>query len=163
LFFIFLHRTMASLSWDLASLSVVAEDSPSSPLASSRTGSKLEPLRGVGKLVSLVLVRKSDAASSFVCTGYIGSGKAKLCLAPDCGIRSHQGEKFDFPEGVDELLFIETGNIGAAWASPFLEPSAFGRSWERYRDERRSVTSWQTLFNAISSDPGMTGEDVVAH
>lgn len=82
-----------------------------------------------------------------MCLDYIGNTRSKVCLATKgCDKRSHERDRFVFPDGVNDLVFIQTGaNNPTAWASPFVELSWFGSTWDRYRSETRSVTQWQTF------------------
>jgi hypothetical protein len=75
-------------------------------------------------------------------------------------VQSHLARKFEFPDEADALVFIETGQTDIVWSIPNIELYAFGPSWERYKEETRSVTSWQILFNALKSDPSLTEADV---
>ena len=70
---------------------------------------------GSGKLARLLLANQDT-----MCLGYIGTGKAKVCLGPkDCVTRSHERERFIFPDGVHEMVFIDAeGTNPAGWASP---------------------------------------------
>jgi hypothetical protein len=90
---------------------------------------------GSGKLVALVAVNRDDT-----CLGFIGNGKTKICLgSKDCGTKSHERDRFSFPESVQDLVFIDMGGVNpAAWAAPYVELSWFGGTWERYRFETRN-------------------------
>ena len=87
-------------------------------LASSSIGKSLGT-GGGGKLVQLVVVGRDTR-----CLGFIGSGKSKICLGPrTCDTKSHEKDRFSFPEGVTDLVFINVGSPtqAAAWATPFVE------------------------------------------
>jgi hypothetical protein len=112
---------------------------------------------GSGKLVHLVVAHRSST-----CLGYIGNTRSKICLGPkDCDIKSHDRERFIFPDGIQDLVFIGTGGSSpAAWAAPFVELGWFGSTWYRYELELRNVTQRQTLLEATSSGPSFTEQDV---
>lgn len=143
---------------------MAAGEAPPSPIAFSRLA-LADVLRkstgtdggsgGSGKLVGLFVLRSSDN----FCAGYIGNGKAKVCLSRSCTVQSH-AHKFIFPDGVDALTFIDTGVAGAVWASPFIEPLAFGDAWDCYRGEQCTATAWQVLFEALLDNPSLTKTDV---
>jgi hypothetical protein len=111
---------------------------------------------GSGKLVKLVCVENSG-----VCLGYIGEGRSKICVASDCETSKHRHDKFTFPEGINELIFIGTGGFQAAWVEPAVDPSKFGPTWDRYREEVRTVASWQTFINALQAGAAMSEADLV--
>jgi hypothetical protein len=114
--------TMADdfLRWDLPSVPDVdmtaSDDSPLSAAVASLRPAALGKLFGTGggsgKLVNLVSVNQDST-----CLGFIGTSKAKICLGPkDCDTKSHERKSFSFPEGVQELVFIDTGGVTqAAW------------------------------------------------
>jgi hypothetical protein len=141
-----------------------AEDSPSAvgvasfrPSASSSGKSMLGTGGGSGKLVNLVVVNRNSS-----CLGYIGNSRSKICLGPkDCGTKAHERDQYVFPEEVQDLVFIDAGGSNpAAWAAPSVELSWFGATWDRYRNEVRHVTQWQTLLEAMSSGQSFTEQDV---
>jgi hypothetical protein len=145
------------LRWSVPPVSDVdmtpAEDSPSvAGVASLRPsaalfGKSLGTGGGSGKLVHLVVVNGDST-----CLGFIGNSRSKICLGPKhCVIKSHDRNLFVFPEGSQELVFIDTGGSNpAAWAAPCVELSWFGSTWGRYQDETRNVTQWQTLLEAMT-------------
>jgi hypothetical protein len=115
------------LNWNVPVVTDVdmpsAEDSPSVSEGASRRpaalslGKLLGTGRGSGKLVKLVVVNRVVS-----CLGYIGNGKTKICLGPkSCKIKSHNREKFTFPDRVQDLVFIEAGGMNP-------EPSSVGAS-----------------------------------
>jgi hypothetical protein len=81
-------------------------------------------------------------------------------MSTSCSVQSHLTQKFEFPDKADALVFIETGQTDIVWSIPNVELSAFGPTWERYKEETCSVTSWQILFNALKSHPSLTEADV---
>lgn len=157
----------ALLDWNVPARPEVdmtpAADSPSvSGVASLRgSASSIGKLAGSGggsgKLVYLILVNRECS-----CLGFIGSNRSKICLAPKgCEIKSHDRERFIFPDGVVELVFIDTGGNGpSAWAMPWAELSWFGSTWERYRVETRNVTQWQTFLEGMASSAVYSDKDV---
>jgi hypothetical protein len=94
--------------------------------------------------------------------GFIGTARSKVCLGPKhCNIKSHDRDRFAFPEGSQELVFIDTGGSNpAAWSAPYVELSWFGSTWGRYQTETRNVTQWQTLLEAMASGHSFTEQDV---
>jgi hypothetical protein len=153
------------LRWDIPSGPDVDmtgfDDSPSLDAVASLRSSALGKLVGTGggsgKLVKLVAVNWDTT-----CLGYIGTTKSKICLgSKECDTKSHDKERFPFPEGIQELVFIDTGGTTrAAWATPSVELGWFGTTWDRYREETRTVTQWQTLMEAMLASQSFTEQDV---
>jgi hypothetical protein len=139
----------------------VSDNSPSSAAVASLRPTLLGKFVGTGggggKLVNLVSVHRDT-----FCLGFIGTTKAKICLGPrDCDTKSHERERFSFPEDVQDLVFIDTGGSArAAWSSPSVELGWFGTTWDRYKDETRNVTQWQTLLEAMLASQSFTEQDV---
>jgi hypothetical protein len=107
--FFLLLAVIMSLSWgldDLAAASGAAMPALLVAFGSSAVSSGKSRSDGSsgGKLVALALVRSSDN----FCLGFIGSGKAKICLSRLCSVQAHVQDKFGFAEGVDALIFIDT-------------------------------------------------------
>jgi hypothetical protein len=144
---------MSSLSWDFTGehLSVASGGAlPGSPDAIALpTGKSMGT--GGGKLVGVRLLRERDV----ICFGFIGAANAKICVNESCSIDSHSHQKYCFEDGADALVFIETGAGQSVWASPAVRPDSFGGGWSRYATEKRSITSWQILMEALSNDPTM--------
>jgi hypothetical protein len=42
-----------------------------------------------------------------------------------------------------------------------VDPAKFGPTWDRYRNEQRTVASWQTFINTLVSGPSMSEDNVV--
>jgi hypothetical protein len=153
------------LRWDIPSGPDVDmtgfDDSPSLDAVASLRSSALGKLGGTGggggKLVKLVAVNRDTT-----CLGYIGTTKTKICLgSKECDTKSHDKERFSFPEGILDLVFIETGGTTrAAWATPSVELGWFGTTWDRYREETRTITQWQTLMEAMLASQSFTEQDV---
>ena len=98
------------------------------------------------------------------CLGFIVSGKSKICLAPkSCNTKAHEKDLFAFLEGVQNLVFINVGTSAqpSAWVSPFVELSWFGEAWETYKAETRTITSWQTLLEGMSSVQPFSVQDII--
>ena len=124
------------------------------PLIFPPTGKSLGT--GGGKLVGLRLLRQREV----LCFGFIGAANAKVCLNESCTVESHSQQMYLFEDGADALVFIETGTGQSVWAIPAISPDAFGGSWSRYTEEKRSITSWQILLEALSQDPSMPESEV---
>ena len=101
---------------------------------------------GGGKLVRLLAVNPD-----VYCLGFIGTSKSKICLGPtDCVTKSHEREKFQFPDAVSEMVVIEvSGTSAAAYAQPAIDLSSLGSSWEELRSETRTVLDWQNLLQSL--------------
>jgi hypothetical protein len=154
---------LMSLAWDIdiqdaaaaaSSPGAAAVLSPPPPVAPS--SKSFGSGGGNGKLVKLVCVRREG-----VCLGYIGEGRVKMCVATDCDKTKHRYDKYSFPEETSELIFIGSGGLQSAWVEPSVDLAKFGPTWERYRDEVRTVASWQTFINALLSGPTSMSEDEV--
>lgn len=94
------------------------------------------------------------------CLGFIGK-QDKVCVrGVECETASHKHDKFVMPSGMDEVVFIQTGNGTAAWTHPHVTMKKFDGGWDRYRSLQRTVTQWQTYFEALNSSPGPPIQDV---
>ena len=100
--------------------------------------------------------RRDDMGRSF-CGGIIGKAGHKMCIVSGCGIAAHIGRKADFPTDDEDVVFIACSSAtgGEDPQSVHLEPwvrsSSLGDNLERYREERRSVLDWETLFVGLKS------------
>ena len=111
--------------------------------------------------VSLWQGRGADMGRAF-CGGIIGKAGHKMCIISGCGIAAHVGRKAEFPTD-GEAVFIacsSTAGTGgddpqSVHLDPWVRASSLGNNLEHYREERRSVLDWETLFVGLNS----SGED----
>ena len=100
--------------------------------------------------------RGADMGRSF-CGGVIGKAGHKMCVISGCGIAAHVSRKAEFPTEED-VVFIACSTVGAVnedpqavHLNPWVQASSLGDNLERYREERRSVLDWETLFVGLNS------------
>ena len=102
--------------------------------------------------------RGADIGRSF-CGGIIGKAGHKMCIISGCGIAAHIGRKAEFPSD-DDIVFIACPSPGGTGGddpqqsvhlNPWVRASSLGDNLERYREERRSVLDWETLFAGLNS------------
>ena len=80
-----------------------------------------------------------------------------MCIVSECGIAAHIGRKADFPTDDEDVVFIACssatggGDPQSVHLEPWVRSSSLGDNLERYREERRSVLDWETLFVGLNS------------
>jgi hypothetical protein len=58
------------------------------------------------------------------------------------------------------VVFIQTGSGTTAWTSPYVVMTKFNGGWDRYKSMQRTVTQWQTYFEALNSSPDVATIDI---